>query len=106
MIDELTPSHYETLKRWSDLFTATLSEPETDRQKVMAGAFQPDLILERLLAIRDQDPSAWDRLIDGTHTPLPPVRVAVSFYARCRNAWLAEHPGEKITVAGGAGAEQ
>ncbi len=98
MTDDLAPNYEASLQRMAEAFRSTLSGTAEERQKVMADAFQPDPELERLLALRDSDPDAWARLIEGTHTPEPTLRVAVSYYARSRQAWLAEHPSETISI--------
>lgn len=97
MTDDLAPNYEAKLQRMADVFRSTLSGTAEERQKMMADAFQPDPELERLLSLRDSDPDAWARLTEGTHTPEPTLRVAVSYYARSRQAWLAEHPGEAIS---------
>jgi hypothetical protein len=98
MTGDLAPNHEAELQRMAEAFRSTLSSTLEERQKVMADAFQPDPEFERLLALRDSDPDAWARLIEGTHTPPPSLRVAISYYARSREAWLAEHPGETISI--------
>ncbi|HEU4792881.1 MAG TPA: hypothetical protein VFS96_04420 [Nitrolancea sp.] len=98
MTDDVAPNYEASLQRMAEAFRSTLSGTAEERQKVMADAFQPDPEFERLLALRDSDPDAWARLIEGTHTPEPTLRVAVSYYARSRQAWLAEHPGETLSI--------
>ena len=100
MTGDLAPNHEAALQRMAEAFRSTLSSTPEERQKVMADAFQPDPEFERFLALRDSDPDAWARLIEGTHTPPPSLRVAISYYARSRAAWLAEHPGERISIGG------
>lgn len=98
MSDSLASNHEASLQRMAEAFRSTLSSPDDERQKALADAFQPDPELERLLALSHNDPMAWDRLVEGTHTPSPTLRVTISYYARSRQAWLAEHPGETISV--------